>query len=305
MVFGGVGEAHPRFDAVVGSGGVGRPGDERGVRGRGFGRAKLDTHAFAMFRIAERGGVGAETCVERVEKIRIRERLDGFQRRSWKQCAGGRMFEALGGGDLDGVIFTRGVFMPGDGEIEVVAGAPWRGFASEIFQCEFAGEAERFEKIGDDEFVIVGVGDAVVGGGNELRGETAGVGPEQGEFALAGETVLGHRAANTVGGAPEILVAAIEGAAAEREQDGISAADFGDVGEVGIFRPVDDIAHGAVGEGDVPVKQARAASGKGEESRVADAPARQGLALKFDGFHGEGTIRREDACAKDFVETHG
>src|SRR5690606_25351898 len=122
------------------------------------------------------------------------------------------LLQRLGGGDLDAVVGADAAVLPGQGEVEVVAGAPRDELVAEVFEDELAGEAERGEAIDDGEFVVEREGLAGGGVGREGRGETAFVEPVDDEATLAGDAVHGHGAAHAGGIAPEVDVALVEGA---------------------------------------------------------------------------------------------
>src|SRR5690606_1529986 len=85
--------------------------------------------------------------------------------------------------------------------------------------------------------------------------------------------------------APEVDVALVEGAGVEGKQDRVAAAGADGLVERGELRPLNDVAHGAVAVGDVPVHEARAAFGQREEGGVAHIPAGEGFAQIRDFFH--------------------
>ena len=168
----------------------------------------------------------------------------------------------------------------------MMPGAPRQRLAPEIGQRELARQPERLEAIRDHELVIERVAFSRFGAGHELRHESASVEVRDLERALPGDAVDRHWPPHTIGRAPEMNIPAIENAAVERKKDGVAAAHLREIGEVGFFRPVEHIADGAVAQRQVPVHEPRALLGQGEKRGVADAPAREGLALIRDFFHG-------------------
>lgn len=285
FVLSGVRRAHPRLDAIEGRRVVESPRDERGVRRWHGVRAKAHGNIASAVRLAgddpfpEGHLRTCESSVQGVHEGGIGERLDGTQRRAGNELTVGQILsEALAGGQTNNVVGTLRALGPWNGKIKMVTGAPRNGLVVVVGEREFAREAERRKTIGDDELELIGVSRAALVVGNHRRGEAAGIEPGDGKIRLAGQTVHRHRTANTVGGAPEMDVAAIKSAGTEGEKEGISTAHFEEIFGGGELGPVDDVTHGTVAEGKMPVHEARAFFGQGEERGTADTPAGERLA---------------------------
>ena len=167
----------------------------------------------------------------------------------------------------------------------MMPGTPGQRCGAQIFQGKFAGEADRFEAIGDGKLIVEGIDGARLVVRDELRDEAARIQPRDLKLTLARDAMHGDGALHAIGGAPSMNFAAVEGAGVERKKDGVAAADLGDLRKVGILGPVENVAHRAVSEGDVPIHQARPFFGQSEKSGITDPPAGEGLALIGDFFH--------------------
>lgn len=93
------------------------------------------------------------------------------------QGSGGVMTQPLGRRYADGVIGPFGSLAPRKGEIEVMTGRPRQRLGAEIGHRELAGQAERLEPVGDDEFVLIGVAGAGLLARDKDGIEAAGVEP--------------------------------------------------------------------------------------------------------------------------------
>ena len=168
----------------------------------------------------------------------------------------------------------------------MMAGRPGHRRRAEVGQLQLHEDTERVEAVAHDELVVVRVGGLRRFVGHELGGEAAFVEAGDPELALPGDPMHRHGAADAILGAPVVDLATVIGAATEGKEDGVAAPDAGDGIEIFHFGPVDDVAHAAVAERDVPVHQPGALFRQGEEGRGAHLPFENCVPEIRDAFHG-------------------
>ena len=74
----------------------------------------------------------------------------------------------------------------------------------------------------------------------------------------------------------------VEAAAIEGEEDRIAPAHFGNIAQIGTFRPVDDIPNRTVAERYIPVQEPGPLLRQRQKRGIADLPTRQRLSLIGD-----------------------
>ena len=231
--------------------------------------------------------------VLRVDEGGVGERFLESERGARGELAGGEIvFITARRRYADTVIGARRTLGPRQGEIKMMAGAPRDGLVTVVGQGEFAGEAERGEAVADVELELVRINRAGLGGGGELRGETSGVEARDLEIRMAGKAVHRHGPTHPIGRTPKMDVAAVKRAGVEGKQDWVTPACFEKIIERVELGPVDDVAHGAIAEREVPIHQAGAFFGISQKRGRTDAPARQRVAEVGKLFHAAQEARR-------------
>ena len=167
----------------------------------------------------------------------------------------------------------------------MMAGAPRDGLVAVVGEGEFAGEAERGKAVADVKFELVRINRAGLGGGGELRGETGGIESRDLKVRVAGKPVHRHGSAHPIGRAPKMDVAAVKGARVEGKQDRVAAACFKKVVEGVELGPVNDVAHRAIAECEVPIHEAGTFFGISQKRGRTNAPARERVAEVGKLFH--------------------
>ena len=173
FVLGRIGRPHPRFDAIkrriIGE----CPRDNARI-GRRDGRgAELNRDIARASFFAEDNVLTAESGVEGVDQRWVIQTFLCLELRTGDETTGGILFQALRGGNANDVVAAGKFGAPRQLEIEMMPGTPGQRCGAQIFQGKFAGEADRFEAIGDGKLIVEGIDGARVVVRDELRDEAA------------------------------------------------------------------------------------------------------------------------------------
>ena len=167
-----------------------------------------------------------------------------------------------------------------------MAGAPRQRLGVAVLELERDPQEEFEEVEADPEIVGEGIAAAAARVLDHPHHRVLRAAFDDLEGGITGETVLGHRALDAVGGLPGELLAVGVVAAHEREEDRIAAADGADLVEVHrrTFGPEEDLAV-ARRDVELPAEQAGAARQARLVGRSTDFPSFHGHAVLFVALH--------------------
>ena len=230
-MFGAIGRAHPRLDAIERRFRVGRPGDDGrpGIRNRFF----PNFHGEVFFAGARSEGNGRilEVRENTVRQVRVveGELAPALEFTKGDEFAVGGVAPLFLGANLQQVVVPVKARVPREGEVEMMPSAPGQGVAILVLELEGAAQEEFTEFVADAEFVSERVARAGPVVGDHAYERMAVAALDDFKPTVAREAMLGHRAFNAVRIFPRKLFAVRIVTAHEWEQDGITAADEADL----------------------------------------------------------------------------
>ena len=166
-----------------------------------------------------------------------------------------------------------------------MSGRPWNGGPHFVFQNQADLQGQFRETINDGKLVIERISDFSLLVGNQVGRKAMVVYRGNPKATVAGKPVLRHGQHLATRGEPLVKIARTNTATGKGKKNGIAAADLGELGSVGIFGPVNDVANGTIAHVDVPVHETSSSLGRGEKSGGPDVPAPNFYALVGNGFH--------------------
>lgn len=166
-----------------------------------------------------------------------------------------------------------------------MSGRPWDGGPHFVFQNQADLQGQFRKTINDGKLVIEGVSDFSLLVGNQVGRKAMVVYRGNPKATVAGKPMLRHGQHLATRGEPLVKIARTNAATGKGKKNGIAAADLGELGSVGIFGPVNDVANGTIAHVDVPVHEASTTLGSGEKGGGTDVPAPDFHALVGNDFH--------------------